>query len=109
MVDFETNANLLRKLDVSVVAASVDDADTTATLASGLRLSYVQMVGGIDAADVVAKTGAHMNTGDREFLHATGFLLRPDGSLNQAVYSTGPIGRLTGNDVLKKVIFEQNR
>ncbi len=63
---------LLKQEGITVVAASVDSAEDTAT-----------------------------------FLHATGFLLHPDGHVVNAVYSTGPIGRFTANDVLKKVVFEK--
>ncbi len=31
----------------------------------------------------------------------------PSGVVVNAVHSTGPIGRLAANDVLKKLIFEQ--
>ena len=41
------------------------------------------------------------------FLHATGFLLRPDGEVAQAVYATGPIGRLVPLDTLRVLEFLQ--
>ncbi len=31
----------------------------------------------------------------KKFLHATGFIVKPDGVVAPAVYSTGPIGRFT--------------
>ncbi|MGA3208505.1 MAG: hypothetical protein ABSE05_11865 [Syntrophales bacterium] len=34
----------------------------------------------------------------RIFVHATGFILRPDGKVDEAVYSTGPIGRFASVD-----------
>lgn len=37
------------------------------------------------------------------FLHATGFLVNPAGEIVKSVYSSGPIGRFTANDVLKSV------
>ena len=100
---------MFKKLGVNVVAASVDGIDRTATLAEGLRLSFVQMVSELDAAVVAEQTGAAYNSGDREFLHATGFLLDPEGVVSVSVYSSGPIGRFTANDTLKKVLFDQSR
>ena len=100
---------LLRDLGITVVAASVDSCDRTQTLAEGLRLRYVQMLAELDGAAVAEATGAFLQTGDRTFLHATGFLLDPSGKIVNAVYSTGPIGRFSANDILKKVIFEQAR
>ena len=109
MVDFETNASLFRELGVRIVAASVDGPERTSALAEGLRLSFVQMVSSVDAEHIAAKTGASINRGERVFLHATAFLLDPDGKIVNSVYSSGPIGRFTANDVLKKVLFEQAR
>ena len=100
---------LLRDLGVTVVAASVDSVDDTQALADGLRLRFVRMLAQLDGPAVAKDTGAYLQTGDRTFLHATGFLLDPSGEIVNAVYSTGPIGRLTANDVLKKVVFEQAR
>ncbi len=107
MVDFDLNSNLLKRLGVKVVSASVDTVAETAELATGLRLRYVQPLAELDAEAVTESTGAFLQRGPKTFLHATGWLLEPSGVINTAVYSSGPIGRFTANDVLKKVIFEQ--
>ena len=109
MVDFETNGLLLKNLGVKVVAVTVDSVAETADLAAGLRLGYVQALAEVDAHAVAASTGAYVQTGDRVFLHATGFLLDPSGTIVNSVYSSGPIGRFTADDILKKVAFEQAR
>jgi peroxiredoxin len=109
LADFDTNGSLLKKLGVTVVAASVDTVEETARLAEGLRLRYVQILAEVDGPAVSESTGAFLQTGDRTFLHATGFLTDPDGAIVNAVYSTGPIGRFTANDIMKKTIFEQAR
>ena len=109
MVDFESNAGLLSDLGVSVIAASVDDEAATQRLIDGLRIGYVRMVSHLDGEKVAEDTGAFLQRGDRTFLHATGFLLDPSGAISQSVYSSGPIGRFTANDVLKKVRFEQHK
>jgi peroxiredoxin len=109
LVDFDTNGMLLRKLGISVVAASVDSVADTIELAEGLRIRYVKMLAEVDAAAVARDTGAAMQSGERDFLHATEFLLDPDGAIVNSVYSSGPIGRFDANDVLKKVIFEQHQ
>ena len=107
MADFDTNIALLKQLGVTVVAASVDTVEETADLATGLRLRYVQMLAELDGPAVAEATGAFLQTGDRTFLHATGYFLGPDNKILNAVYSTGPIGRFTANDIMKKVAFEQ--
>ncbi len=96
-------------MGISVVAASVDNAEATEKLKDGLRIGYVKMASGLDAKTVADDTGAAMQTGDRTFLHATGFLLDQSGAVLQSVYSSGPIGRFTANDVLKRVRFEVQR
>lgn len=98
---------LLTELGVTVVAASVDSLDKTRDLATGLRIRYVQMLAELDGPAVAKSTGALLQDGDKPFLHATGFLLGPDGNIVNAVYSSGPIGRFTGSEVLRKTIFEQ--
>lgn len=109
MADFDTNIAVLKLLGVTVVAGSVDTVEETADLAKGLRLRYVQMLAELDGPQVAEATGAFLQTGDRTFLHATGFFLAPDGRILNAVYSSGPIGRFTANDILKKTVFEQAR
>lgn len=37
---------------------------------------------------------------DLEYVHATGFIIKPDNTVDTVVYSTGAIGRLTAEDTL---------
>lgn len=59
---------------------------------------------GLDPGDARRRFGARIEP-ERGFVHATGFLLRPDGTVAQAVYSTGPLGRLTAREVLATVDY----
>ena len=45
----------------------------------------------------------------RPFLHATNFLLSPDGKVNISLYSSGPLGRLVWQDVIQAVQFRKKR
>ena len=99
---------LFRQADVAVVAASVDPLDEVRSLAEGLRIRYVQLAGELDGPVVAEATGAKLQTGDRTFLHATGFFLDPSGAVMTSVYSSGPIGRFTATEILKRVAFEKN-
>ena len=67
------------------------------------------MYGEVDAIAVRDSTGAFVQSGDRTFLHATGFVLNPEGKIATAVYATGPIGRLTPTEVLRMVLFVRNQ
>ena len=57
---------------------------------------------------VAESTGASMQTGDRTFLHATGFLINPEGKIATAVRASGPIGRVTPSEILRTVIFARS-
>lgn len=98
---------LLKQEGITVVAASVDSVEQAAQLKDGMRLRYVNVLAELDGAAVAESTGAALQTGDKTFLHATAFLLHPDGHIVNSVYSSGPIGRFTANDVLKKVVFDK--
>lgn len=108
MVDFGDNAALLDSVGVNVVAVSVDDAETTASLRESLRLGALPLLHGLDPEVAEATLGVHLAP-DRSFVHATGFLLRPDGTVYLSVYSTGALGRLTSLDVARVVDFHQRR
>ncbi|MEM9713965.1 MAG: hypothetical protein AAGA17_17225 [Actinomycetota bacterium] len=104
MVDFATHAIPMIDAEIKVIAGSVDSLEETADLKAGLRVGF-PMYAELDAHAVAESTGALIQTGDRTFLHSTGFLVRPDGTIATAVYATGPVGRLTPSDVLRVVGF----
>lgn len=98
---------LLGQEEIIVVSASVDAVEKAKSLSDGLYLRYVKVLAELDGPAVAESTGASLQTGDRTFLHATGFLMNPAGEIVNSVYSSGPIGRFTANDILKKVRFEK--
>jgi hypothetical protein len=63
---------------------------------------------GLDARAFAAATGAFFDdvTG---YIHAAGFILRPDGIIDEAVYSTGPIGRFTSADALFMIDYRSKK
>ncbi len=107
MADFESNALLLKEAGITVVAASVDSLEDAESVATGLRVRYVHVLAELDGPAVAEATGARIQTGERTFLHATGFLLNPAGEITDSVYSSGPIGRFVANDILKIVAFRK--
>ena len=104
MVDFAVHGGLFIDAGIKVVAASVDSVEKTTALKEGLHVGY-PMYAEVDAAAVCEATGAFMQTGDRTFMHATGFLVDPEGLVSRACYSTGPIGRFTSSELLRTVWF----
>jgi peroxiredoxin len=99
LADFQSRLGDFEKLDCRLVAVSVDSetdaGKTVAEHALTFPLAY-----GADGPGLGALTGAFWEE-KRGCLQATGFILRGDGTLAQALYSTGSIGRYTAAEVLK--------
>ena len=95
-------------IGIKVVGGSVDSVESVAKLREGLHVGF-PMWGELDAPTVSADTGAPYQEGDKVFLHGTGWLLNPDGEIVQSLYSTGPIGRFTASDIIRKVLFEKKK
>ena len=73
------------------------------------RIGLTYPVGyGMDAEAISRITGAYYDI-DRKFIHATGFLIRPDNTIEVACYSSGPIGRFVAQDVLRLVRFYKKK
>ena len=97
----------LAEAGIKVVALSVDDETTTRGTIEKFKLSFP--VGHSADADKVASiTGAYTNELPR-YLQATGFLLAPDGKILNAVYSSGPLGRLVAEDVIGMVAYLKSK
>ncbi len=97
MADYQTWLPELKQLGVTIIAASVDTPENARQSVDTNKLAY-PVAHSLDYQDVSRRTGAFIEH-ERKILQATGFLLKPDLSIHVATYSTGPIGRLTPNDV----------
>ncbi len=83
---------------IRVVAASTDPADKAGDTVRGQSLTF-PLGYGLDPKETAATLGAFYEE-RRGFLHATGFVVKPDQTIAVAQYSSGPIGRLVWQDVL---------
>lgn len=101
MADFEAKASDFRAAGIRLLAASVDPEDGARKVVRELGLSY-PMTYGLSAPAIAASTGAYYEPEER-YLHATAFILKPDGNVAAAVYSTGAIGRYAAADALDVV------
>lgn len=104
---FQRASGKLTQAGIKVVALSVDDEPTTAATIDKFKLGFP--VGhSADADQVATLTGAYVNETPR-YLQSTGFLLDPDGEVLNAVYSSGPIGRLVAEDVIGMVNYLKSK
>ncbi len=62
------------------------------------KLTY-PILHGLDARENMATIGGYINE-EPLYLHPSGFILRPDGTIVLLVQSSGAIGRLVANDTI---------
>lgn len=93
--------------EIRIVAGSVDPLEKAKETVEKLGITFT-VVYGMDAEEVSRITGSYYDR-ERKIIHATGFLIRPDGMVEVACYSTGPVGRLVARDVLGLVKFYKSR
>lgn len=99
MLDFQKNISEFEKRDIGVTAASSDSWEYALQTVEHYRLTFT--VGyGQDPRKVSALTGAFYSARDN-YLHATGFIIGPEGRIEDAVYSTRSIGRLVARDCIE--------
>ena len=97
MADYQTWLPDLKQLGITVIAASVDSPEDARKSVESHKLAF-PVAHSLDYQDISRRTGAFIEH-ERKILQATGFLLKPALIVHVATYSTGPIGRLTPNDV----------
>ena len=109
LATFSRAAPDFAKEDVAVVAFSVDDEATSSGTVDKHRIGFP--VGhSADPALVSELLGSYVgDNGDGPFLQTTGFVLKPDGTVAVAVYSSEAIGRLSAPDVLGYVAYQRSK
>ena len=90
-----------------MTAFSVDNEATTVGSIAKRKLRF-PLGHGADADKISAATGAYTND-KPHYPQATGFLLAPDGSILNAVYSSGSIGRPVPDDVAGMVAYLKSK
>lgn len=86
-----------------MVAASVDAWDDARRAVERHLLTFPVLYG-LDARETSALLGCYLNErAELPHLHATAFVLRPNGTIALAIYSSGALGRLSVEDALAVV------
>ena len=86
-----------------MVALSVDSEEDAQKTAQRNKLTFPVLYA-LDAREMVATIGAYISE-KKLYLHATGFVLRPDKTIELAGYSNGPISRMTADDAIAMIRF----
>ena len=108
MADFQKHVEEFRAEDMGVLAGSVDTLPEAKKTVNDLGLSF-PMAYGLDPESTIRDLGGFFHQ-EKGFLQPSGFVLRPNGAVEVASYSSGPIGRLQAADVLAMVrYYKQNR
>jgi peroxiredoxin len=95
---FQRATDKLADEGIRVVAASTDPLDKARETVTEQALTFP--VGyGLPLKETAATLGAFYEE-RRGVLQSTGYVIRPDGTIAVAQYSSGPIGRLVWQDVL---------
>ncbi len=105
LASLQASTNQLEELGVKMVAFSVDNEAATAALAAKHGITF-KLGHSADVKAVASSTGAFV--GDHNghaILQPATFLLGPDGKIMMECYASGPIGRVTGSDLVRVVTF----
>jgi peroxiredoxin len=105
LADYQAWFHSFEQRKVKVIAASADGQEDAQKMIDAERLGF-PVAYGLQAHEFAGQTGAFFNA-QKDYLHATGFLLDPSGTVLAAVYSTGAIGRLTASDALGTIVHLQ--
>lgn len=107
LADFQRKLDQFSEADVRIVALSADpEAEARATVEEhGLEFPVGYAV---DPPGIRDALGAYLGE-DETFVQATGFVLRPGGLVELAVYSSGAVGRLVAADVAGLIEYARGR
>jgi peroxiredoxin len=98
LLDFQKNIGEFEKREIQVIAASADPWEKAMETVDRYKVTF--RVGyGLDPREVSAAVGAFYNA-EEGYIHATGFIIDPEGRVVNGVYSTRSVGRLVARDCL---------
>ncbi|HDZ90735.1 MAG: redoxin domain-containing protein [Deltaproteobacteria bacterium] len=107
MADFQSLIKELEAEQISIVAGSVDSPEKASDTVKKNGITF-PIAYGMNAEETSRITGAYYDK-NRQYVHATGFLIRPDNTVETVCYSSGTIGRFVAQDLLNLVKFYKSR
>ena len=103
LADFQTALKEYDAEQIKVIGGSVDPVEKTQELVDNLGITF-PIAYGLDVKMVSRFTGSFYEK-EKEYLQPTGIIIRPDKTIEIAVYSTGAVGRFVARDVLGVVKY----
>jgi peroxiredoxin len=100
--DFNRSWDVYEEAGIRVFGLVVDSLEETRRTVRELALEF-PVLSGLDASEIAEKTGVYISPRDPAFFQASGYVLKPDGTVSVAVYSTGAIGRLEADKTLAHI------
>ena len=100
MADFQQHTGEFDALGTQILALSADDEAEAWGTVEQLGLEFTVLYG-LDPEAASRSIGSYSGTHEgRPHIQPAAFILRPDGMIVHAVYSSGKVGRLTAGDAL---------
>ena len=107
LADFQSLTKEFEAEQISIVAGSVDSEEKASETVEKNGITF-PIAYGMNAEETSRITGAYYDK-DRQYIHATGFLIRPDNTIETVCYSSGTIGRFVAQDLLNLVKFYKSK
>ncbi len=102
MVAFEEHKDALAEKGVKVFAASVDAGDEAKEVANDVSFDVAEGVTREQAEQIGAWYGDARHP---EMIQPSEFLMKSDGTVMMSSYSSGPLGRVNPDDIVKVINF----
>ena len=107
LADFQSLVKEFEAEQISIIAGSVDSAEKASETVEKNGITF-PIAYGMNAEEASRITGAYYDK-DRQYIHATGFLIRPDNAIETVCYSSGTIGRFGAQSLLNLVKFYKSK
>ena len=99
MADYQAKLAEFKARDISVIALSVDPLEKAREIVEESKLEF-PLAYGLKVPEDAERVGAWWDV-KRPMVQPSEFILSNPGKVVSATYSTGPIGRLNADDVLR--------
>ena len=100
MAAYEAKKDELTELEVTVIAATSDDKETTIEMASEWGLT-MPIAYGVTRDQVAGFDAWHGDNDHGKFIQPMEFLLSRGGAVYASMYASGPIGRMGVEEAIK--------